>query len=52
LSSKNGPPPEASKADLPVLFEIGSPGLWAASLPESDVPAVRRTTAVPAELLA
>jgi len=52
LTSKNGPPPEASKADLPVLFEVGSPGLWAASLPESDVPTVRRTTAVPAELLA
>ena len=50
--SQETPPLEASKADLPVLFEIGSPGLWAASLPESDVPTVRRTTAVPAELLA
>src|SRR3990170_109261 len=52
LMSQETPPLEASKADLPVLFEIGSPGLWAASLPESDVPTVRRTTAVPAELLA
>ena len=38
--------------DHPLLFEIGSPGLCAASLPESDVPATDRHGAVPAELLA
>jgi len=46
------PPPAVRKSDHPTLFEIGSPGLWGASLPESDVPAVKRATAMPAELLA
>ncbi len=53
--SKDVPPPpakKAKKADPPTLFEIGSPGLWGGSLPPSDVPAVKRTAAVPAELLA
>lgn len=44
--------PSLRSGDHPVLFEIGSPGLWGASLPESDVPAVRRETVVPKELLA
>ena len=44
-------PAQPRKADHPVLFEIGSPGLWGASLPESDVPAVRRETVVPKEML-
>lgn len=38
--------------DHPLLFEIGSEGLCAVSLSESDVPATKRTDVVPAELLA
>src|SRR3972149_6443348 len=52
LISRETTPPGPRKSDHPVLFEIGSPGLWGASLPESDVPAVRRETVVPKELLA
>jgi glycine dehydrogenase subunit 2 len=37
-------------ADHPLLFEIGIPGLSAASLPESDVPAAQPGS-IPAELL-
>ena len=40
------------KTDHPLLFEIGSPGLCAVSLPGLDVPPIKRTKAVPAELLA
>ncbi len=40
------------KGDHPLLFEIGSPGLCAVSLPPSDVPSVRGADALPAELLA
>ncbi len=43
---------ETDPKDHPVLFEIGSPGACAVSLPESDVPAADRSTALPAELLA
>lgn len=38
--------------DHPLLFEIGSEGLCAVSLSESDVPAVKGTGAIPSELLA
>ena len=38
--------------DHPLLFEIGAPGLCAVSLPHSDVPPVKRSEAVPEELLA
>ncbi len=38
--------------DHPLLFEIGSSGLYAASLPKSDVPTLKRADAIPAELLA
>ena len=44
--------PKMQQADHPILFEIGTPGLSAASLPESDVPSIKRAEAVPAELLA
>jgi len=43
---------ETKPKDHPVLFEIGSPGACAVSLPESDVPPADRNTAVPPELLA
>ena len=43
---------ETDPKDHPVLFEIGSPGACAVSLPESDVPAADRSKALPAELLA
>ncbi len=36
----------------PLLFEIGSPGLCAVSLPDCDVPPVKRTETVPQALLA
>src|SRR3972149_5319509 len=52
LISRETTPPGPRKSDHPVLFEIGSPGLWGASLPESDVPAGRRGAAVPKDLLA
>ncbi|MCH7704215.1 MAG: aminomethyl-transferring glycine dehydrogenase subunit GcvPB [Planctomycetes bacterium] len=38
--------------DQPLVFEIGSPGQWAASLPALDVPATKTSDALPAELLA
>jgi glycine dehydrogenase subunit 2 len=38
--------------DHPLLFEQGAPGLCSAWLAESDVPAVRVSDAVPAELVA
>ncbi len=38
--------------DHPLLFEIGSPGLTGASLPEGDVPEADRSSTVPSELLA
>ncbi len=40
------------QSDLPVLFELGVPGLGAVTLPESDVPDVTPEDAVPAALLA
>jgi len=43
---------ETKPADHPVLFEIGSPGGCAVSLPESDVPAADRGKALPAQMLA
>lgn len=52
LKSPDVPPHQTRKSDHPTLFEIGSSGLWGASLPESDVPAVRRESVVPKELLA
>ena len=52
MISRETTPPSQRNSDHPVLFEIGSPGLWGASLPESDVPAVRRESVVPRELLA
>jgi len=45
-------PQAVEPTNHPLLFEIGSPGLCAVSLPESDVPAVERASVVPAELLA
>ncbi|MBI4719194.1 MAG: aminomethyl-transferring glycine dehydrogenase subunit GcvPB [Planctomycetes bacterium] len=44
--------PRAQRKDHPLLFELGAPGLCSAALPECDVPAVRRSEAVPAALLA
>ncbi|MEK6799430.1 MAG: aminomethyl-transferring glycine dehydrogenase subunit GcvPB [Planctomycetota bacterium] len=44
--------PQALGDAQPLLFEIGSPGLSAASLPESDVPSVDPATAIPQALLA
>lgn len=44
--------PDADPADHPLVFELGSPGLCAVSLPESDVPSTKRAEAVPVELLA
>ena len=38
--------------DQPLVFEIGSPGQWAASLPALDVPATKTSDALPAELIA
>ncbi len=43
---------ETAAMDHPVLFEIGSPGACGASLSESDVPTVDRSTALPPELIA
>ncbi|MFQ5463392.1 MAG: aminomethyl-transferring glycine dehydrogenase subunit GcvPB [Phycisphaerae bacterium] len=43
---------DPSRAELPVLFELGSPGLTGVSLPASDVPTADRAHAIPAELLA
>src|SRR6188508_689292 len=54
LKGKSDPMSKMCKtepADHPLLFEIGTPGLCAASLSESDVPAANRKS-VPAELLA
>ena len=45
-SRKNG------SDDQPLVFEIGSPGEWAASLPASDVPKTNPTEELPAELVA
>ena len=44
--------PQLQQSDHPVLFELGVPGFCAVSLPECDVPAVKRTDHVPAGLLA
>ena len=44
--------PKAQQTDHPLLFEIGSPGLCAVSLPDSDVPKAKRADALPAALLA
>ncbi len=44
--------PTMQQEDHPLLFEIGAPGLCAVSLPPSDVPPVKRSEAVPGELLA
>ncbi len=38
--------------DQPLVFEIGSPGQWAASLSALDVPATNISNALPAELIA
>ena len=38
--------------EQPLVFEIGSPGQWAASLPALDVPATKTSDALPAELIA
>ncbi|MCH7808611.1 MAG: aminomethyl-transferring glycine dehydrogenase subunit GcvPB [Planctomycetes bacterium] len=43
---------QAKPDDHPLIFETGSPGLCAVSLPTSDVPAANREAVVPAELLA
>ncbi len=49
---QNTTTPKLQQHDYPTLFEIGSKGLSAVSLSKSDVPAVDRKAAVPAELLA
>lgn len=41
-----------NKPEVPLLFESGTPGLWAGSLPACDVPTTPRDVAVPMELLA
>jgi glycine dehydrogenase subunit 2 len=43
--------PALQKADHPLLFEIGGPGMAGAALPKLDVPAAERSS-IPAELLA
>lgn len=44
--------PKIQDTDHPLLFELGAPGLCAASLPESDVPATDPRDSVPSEWLA
>ncbi len=44
--------PKLRQSDHPVVFELGSPGLCAVSLPECDVPAIKRSAHVPVGLLA
>ncbi|MFQ5413698.1 MAG: aminomethyl-transferring glycine dehydrogenase subunit GcvPB [Phycisphaerae bacterium] len=44
--------PTGRRDDYPLVFELGAPGLSAVSLPESDVPAADRRTAIPAGLVA
>ncbi len=44
--------PKTRQIDHPLLFEQGAPGLSAVALPASDVPAVKRDSVVPKELLA
>ncbi len=44
--------PESRRADHPLLFEIGSAGLRAVSLPACDVPSVTPAEVVPPELVA
>ncbi len=44
--------PKLQQEDHPLLFELGSPGLCAASLAASDVPSCGRSELVPVELLA
>ena len=43
---------EGKTDDHPLIFETGSPGLCAVSLPKSDVPTAKREAVVPVELLA
>ena len=53
LQDRPADPPARIQPDVhPLLFEIGSPGSCAVSLPECDVPRVERKTAIPGELLA
>lgn len=44
--------PKTRETDHPVIFEISSPGLCAASLPECDVPRRKPAEVIPSELLA
>jgi glycine dehydrogenase subunit 2 len=44
--------PKAQQRDHSLLFEKGSPGFCAVSLPESDVPTTKLTEALPVGLIA
>ncbi|UCE62283.1 MAG: aminomethyl-transferring glycine dehydrogenase subunit GcvPB [Phycisphaerales bacterium] len=44
--------PKTRRTDHPLLFETGAPGLCAASLPPSDVPAPKRDEFLPTQLIA
>ncbi len=44
--------PKSRQVDHPLLFEQGAPGVCGVSLPESDVPTVKRSDYVPASMLA
>ena len=46
------PRSEWAARESALLFEIGSAGSCAVSLPDSDVPEARRDTFIPRELLA
>jgi len=44
--------PKTQQRNHPIIFEQGSPGFCAVSLPESDVPSMKVTDAVPVGLIA
>ncbi len=44
--------PKLQQQDFPILFELGSPGLCAVSLPKSDVPQTNLSDSVPGDLIA